>query len=59
MSRSRTPGWIHRNGLVEHVLIGEADGAVCPQLSCHRCDCQGDSYSDLSGTGTIIGQRCS
>ena len=47
-------------GLVEPILVGEADGTACLQLaqSGNRYGRHGNSYSDLSSTGTILGHGC-
>ncbi|KAH3746664.1 hypothetical protein DPMN_181074 [Dreissena polymorpha] len=58
-SPSREEGWNYMyKGLVEPVLGGEDDGTACPQpaQSGHRSGCHGNSFWDLSGTGTILGQ---
>ncbi|KAH3776967.1 hypothetical protein DPMN_178401 [Dreissena polymorpha] len=61
--RVKRPGLatVHLNGdyegLVEPVL---GDGTAClqPAQSGHRCGRHGNSYSNISCTGTILGQDC-
>ncbi|KAH3847446.1 hypothetical protein DPMN_089767 [Dreissena polymorpha] len=52
-------GWRIR-GICRACTWREADGTACPKpaQSGHRCRRDDNSYSDLSGTGTILRQGC-